>query len=933
MERRSLLRTSCIFCVFGFLVLLVLGKQPCLAITRLTISSGILNLSEDTEVGSLEGTGSIRLGQFSLTTGIDNTDAIFGGSISGLGGLIKVGTGNMTLTGTNSFLGDAVLSGGQITIESSAAFDRSIFLDVRTNTVLMVRTNILVGSLETAGTITQLGNAQIRAAQTVTSQGEINAVIADFAGDSNFPAFQAGLLKRNAGTTVIGATNTFTGDVKVTGGILKLGAAGSFDPRSSLILQGTNSTLDLNGKTQEFSRINAIKGRVVLGSGNLVVGGTNLSEFGAVISGSGGFMQEGSGHTVLNASNTFTGTMQINEGKVDFGTNGSVRPSTIYLGYDADDRGIMTVRDGNTLTMSSARGVVIGYNGSGAVYQSGGTINVTGETSWENFALGYNNGSYGYYNLSAGNVILKEVGVGSAGGNGTGMLDVTGGTLTADDFLFLTRGNASQKAVMNITGGAVYGSDLKLVMDPVFSFNNSSGKLSSVTVSSNGLFSFKNNGFDMNRGGTGNVGVINLNNGGVMESRRIYASTAGSSTYLNFNGGVIKSTLGGSTDIISGLTRATVNSGGAIFDTAGYDVNMSQALQDATGKGVVSIAVVDGGDGYIGPPVVQISGGGGTGATARAIVDKDTGKVTAIEITNPGWGYTNTPTVTLSQGGFTRAATLGAAAIADLTPGGLRKIGFGKLNLTGVSAYTGGTVVEAGTLEVGGGTPGGIGSIRGELTVRPNATLLSSGGWGLGQTPINSVDQIVLDGGSLDFHGSSAGNNGLAATGLVMINGATISGGAFDWYASLPFPPCLTAGTNDYNFFGQWCPAMIRSGINLRLGSDTNRLIFDVAKNAPVGAPAYLHGVVVNFERTNTSKTYTVPAGVSGLSFRLTGAAGGKGGNDANLGSPGGLAGEVRGYMAVQPGDVLRFYLGSAGGGGGSGVTGFGGGIGGDDDG
>ncbi|NBT72552.1 MAG: hypothetical protein EBT36_14585 [Betaproteobacteria bacterium] len=92
---------------------------------------------------------------------------------------------------------------------------------------------------------------------------------------------------------------------------------------------------------------------------------------------------------------------------MDFGTNGRVTPTSIFLGYNTNDRGIMTVRDSNTLTVSSSKGVVIGYNGSGAVYQSGGTINVTGGTAWDNFVLGHNSGSYGYYNLSGGNVILK----------------------------------------------------------------------------------------------------------------------------------------------------------------------------------------------------------------------------------------------------------------------------------------------------------------------------------------------------------------------------------------------------------------------------------------------------------------------------------------------------------------------------------------------
>lgn len=44
---------------------------------------------------------------------------------------------------------------------------------------------------------------------------------------------------------------------------------------------------------------------------------------------------------------------------------------------------------------------------------------------------------------------------------------------------------------------------------------------------------------------------------------------------------------------------------------------------------------------------VTISGGGGTGATARASVSPTTGKITAIGIDNPGSGYTGVPLITI----------------------------------------------------------------------------------------------------------------------------------------------------------------------------------------------------------------------------------------------------------------------------------------------
>jgi len=65
---------------------------------------------------------------------------------------------------------------------------------------------------------------------------------------------------------------------------------------------------------------------------------------------------------------------------------------------------------------------------------------------------------------------------------------------------------------------------------------------------------------------------------------------------------------------------------------------------------VKSITVTNGGTGYFsGTPTIEITGGGGTGATATATVSS--GAVTSFTITNKGTGYTSVPTVTITGGG------------------------------------------------------------------------------------------------------------------------------------------------------------------------------------------------------------------------------------------------------------------------------------------
>ncbi len=73
------------------------------------------------------------------------------------------------------------------------------------------------------------------------------------------------------------------------------------------------------------------------------------------------------------------------------------------------------------------------------------------------------------------------------------------------------------------------------------------------------------------------------------------------------------------------------------------------------------ITVGSGGSGYTSAPTVTITGGGGTGATAVAVLDG--GEVAEINIVNHGSGYTSTPTVTLTGGAGTGATA--TATVSD----------------------------------------------------------------------------------------------------------------------------------------------------------------------------------------------------------------------------------------------------------------------------
>ncbi|MFD1628465.1 RagB/SusD family nutrient uptake outer membrane protein [Pseudopedobacter beijingensis] len=82
---------------------------------------------------------------------------------------------------------------------------------------------------------------------------------------------------------------------------------------------------------------------------------------------------------------------------------------------------------------------------------------------------------------------------------------------------------------------------------------------------------------------------------------------------------------------------------------------------------VKSITVTNAGSGYTTAPTVNITGGGGSGATASATISG--GKITAITITNAGGNYTSAPTISFIGGGGSGAvATSTITSIGATTP-------------------------------------------------------------------------------------------------------------------------------------------------------------------------------------------------------------------------------------------------------------------------
>jgi autotransporter-associated beta strand protein len=77
-------------------------------------------------IGALQGADDLAIGANTLSVGAKAVDTSFSGAISGTGGLTKVGSNKLTLTGTNSYSGNTSVQGGELVVNGTIAGSTTI---------------------------------------------------------------------------------------------------------------------------------------------------------------------------------------------------------------------------------------------------------------------------------------------------------------------------------------------------------------------------------------------------------------------------------------------------------------------------------------------------------------------------------------------------------------------------------------------------------------------------------------------------------------------------------------------------------------------------------------------------------------------------------------------------------------------------------------
>lgn len=446
------------------------------------------------------------------------------------------------------------------------------------------------------------------------------------------------------------------------------------------------------------------------GSAALTNGSANNQTLNVTVADSGGGFIKSGGPVTLAANNTYIGPTIVQTGVLNVPGGIVASNAATFVGNGAGNS-VLNV-SGNLAAFAILAGN--STNSVGAVYQTGGNVWANAASGVDNLCLGNVPGSYGYYDAVAGTSTFNGISIGGEDNNGTAstfglagnaIMDInSGATVNDPGWLVMARNNnntnGSEIAVLNMYGGYLTYAGGGLV--------GPWDKGESAIINVMGGVVSNTAAVGVYLGWTNYEGILNLN-GGVLQASVVQGYNGPSYApvdygQLNFNGGTLQASAASSSFIL--VNGATIYSGGATINNNSFGITVSQALTAPTGKGVHGIASFTGGAGYIAPPIVTVTNGAGdttgTGATAIAQINPVTGTVTNIIITCPGVNYTAVPVFIVSGGGATSPATItGAAPTADVS-GGLTATGSGTLTLTANNTYTGGTVVNSGTLALSG---------------------------------------------------------------------------------------------------------------------------------------------------------------------------------------------------------------------------------------
>ncbi len=653
----------------------ILNFSPsALPLSNITLGGGTLQWAANNTQDISAGIAPLAMGQ---VANIDtNGNAVnFASNLSGAGGLTKVGSGRLTLSGSNNYSGITTISAGTLELGSANAVPNSSVTDNLANSLTFAAGGLTynIGGLSGAGnfSLTAVGGGGV----TLNFDGTGSTTYSGVMSGSGAVAITSGVL-------TLTTTNLYSGGTTVSGGSLIINPNNTFNSQTQPWLGSGTLTINAGGYVgaweNAFSYTPADLTPVVINGGVLNSMPGNNSWLGALTM---------TGGTV--SGNQFNPRLNLT-------TLGSTSEAVISVAtFRLETNQVFTVSAG---TVAGGVDLLISSN----ITQDGGPYALTKAGAGLMLLSGANTYGGGT-TVSAG---ILQVGSTSALGSATAPLAVNAGLVDLHGFSATLGG-------LSGTGGTI--DDLSATASTLTVGNGSaSGTYSGTIQSTSGAVTLVKLGSGTQAlAGTGTYSGGTQINAGILNfgPSAVPYSVPGS---ITFNGGTLQYAAGNTADVSGGI--APIASGqAAVIDTGTNSVAFASSLSGSGGltKAGAGTLALNASNSFTGPTMVNAGtlNVGHAAALQSSDVTVNGGGVLGLSVGTGTLGsLAGGGNVNLNNGlltvGVNNTSTIYTGTISSApgsTTSGLIKAGNGTMTLYGNSTYSGPTLISAGALKLGGG--------------------------------------------------------------------------------------------------------------------------------------------------------------------------------------------------------------------------------------